>query len=99
MFSSTGHKGSDFTSLPALDAAVLCCQSVVSDSVTPWTVACQAPVSMKFSKQEYWSGLPFSTPGALLDPGIELASLAFPALAGRFVTTLPPGTSPALDAF
>ena len=39
--------------------------------VTPWTVACQAPLSMGFSRQEYWSGLPFPSPGDLPDPGIE----------------------------
>ena len=39
--------------------------------VTPWTVACQAPLSMEFSRQEYWSGLPFSSPRDLPDPGIE----------------------------
>ena len=39
--------------------------------VTPWTVACEAPLSMEFSRQEYWSGLPFSSPGDLPDPGIE----------------------------
>ena len=39
--------------------------------VTPWTVACQAPLSMEFSRQEYWSGLPFSSPRDLMDPGIE----------------------------
>ena len=39
---------------------------------TTWTLACQAPLSMGFSRQEYWSGLPFSPPGDLLDPGIEL---------------------------
>ena len=39
--------------------------SVVSDSATPWTVVCQAPLSMKFSRQEYWSGLPFPSPGDL----------------------------------
>ena len=38
---------------------------------TPWTVACKAPLSMGFSRQEYWSGLPFPSPGDLLDPGIE----------------------------
>ena len=43
---------------------------------TPWTVACQAPLSMKSSRQEYWSGLPFPPPGYLLDSGIELASPA-----------------------
>ena len=39
--------------------------------VTPWTAACQAPLSMGFSRQEYWSGLPFPSPGDLPDPGIE----------------------------
>ena len=53
----------------------------------PWTVVCQAPLSMGFSRQEYWSGLPFLSPGALPNPGIKLASLASPALAGRFFTS------------
>ena len=39
--------------------------------VTPWTVACQAPLSMGFSRQEYWSGLPFPSPGGLPDSGIK----------------------------
>ena len=56
-------------------------------SVTLWTVAHQAPLSMGFSRQEYWSGLPFSTPGNLPDPGFEPMSPAFPSLAGRFFTT------------
>ena len=47
---------------------------------TPCTVACQAPLSMGFSKQEYWSGLPFSSPGGLPDPGIEPESPVSPAL-------------------
>ena len=46
---------------------------------TQWTVAHQAPPSMGFSKQEYWSGLPFPSPGDLPDPGIELMSLALQA--------------------
>ena len=50
---------------------------------TPGTVACQAPPSMEFSRQEYWSGLPFSSPGDLPNPGIEPVSLVSPALAGR----------------
>ena len=58
---------------------------------TPWIVAFQAPLSMKFSRQKYWSGLPFSPPEDLPDPGIEPTSLASPALAGRFFTTVPPG--------
>ena len=48
--------------------------------VTPWTVACQAPLSMGFSKQEYWSGLPCPSPGDLPNPGIKLRSSASPAL-------------------
>ena len=65
---------------------------VVSDSfVTPRTVARQASLSAEFSKQEYCGELPFSTPGNIPNPGIELASLASPALTGRFFTTVPPG--------
>ena len=60
---------------------------------TPWTAAHQTPLSMGFPRQEYWSGLPFPTPGDLPDPGIELTSLAPPALAGMFSTTGPPGKS------
>ena len=57
----------------------------MSDSLqAPWAVALQAPLSMGFSRQEYWSGLPFASPGDLPDPGIEPRS---PALAGRFPTT------------
>ena len=62
-------------------------------TVTPWTVAPQAPLSMGFSKQEYWSGLSFSPPGDLPNPGIELVSPVSPALAGGFVTTELPGKS------
>ena len=46
---------------------------------TSWTVACQAPPSMEFSRQEYWSGLPFPSPGDLADPGIEPWSPALQA--------------------
>ena len=61
--------------------------SVVSDSfVTPWTVACQAPLSTEFSRPGYWDGLPFPSPGDLPWPGIKSSS---PALAGRFFTTEP----------
>ena len=48
----------------------------MSDSATPWTVAFQTPLSMGFSRQEYWSGLPFLSPGDLPDPGIEPGSPA-----------------------
>ena len=54
--------------------------------VTPQTVAFQAPLSMEFSRQENWSGLPFPTPEYLPDPGMEPTSLGYPALAGRFFT-------------
>ena len=54
--------------------------------VTLWTVARQAPLSMGFSRQEYWSGLPCPPPGRLLSPGIEPKSLMSPALAGGFCT-------------
>ena len=57
---------------------------------TLWTVARQAPLSMEFSRQEFWSGLPFPPPGDLPDPGIEPT---FPELAGRFFTTVPLGFS------
>ena len=52
--------------------------------VTPLTVACQTSLSMEFSRQEYWSGLPFPTQGNLPDSGIKLAPLVSPALAGGF---------------
>ena len=51
---------------------------------TLWTVACQAPLPLGFSRQEYWSGLPCPPPGDLPDPGIEPASLMSPALVGKF---------------
>ena len=51
------------------------------------------PLSMAFSRQEYWSGLPFPLPGDFLDPGIELVSPASPALAGGFFTAEPSGKS------
>ena len=58
---------------------------------TPWTVAHQAPLTMEFSSQEYWSGLPFPLPGNLPHPGTEPVSAVSPALAGWFFTTEPPG--------
>ena len=55
--------------------------------VTPWTIACQAPLSMGFSRQGYWSGLPCPSPGDFSNPGIEPTSLKSLALAGGFFTT------------
>ena len=60
--------------------------------VTPWSVACQAPLSMEFSGQEYWSGPPLPTPGDLPNPRIEAMFLVSSALAGGFFITEPPGT-------
>ena len=80
-----------------------CVFSHVQHFATPWTVAYLAPQSMSFSRQEYWSGLPFPTPGDLPNPGIEPASLVSPALAGGFFTTASPGKqegcSPAIKYF
>ena len=53
----------------------------------PWTAALQASLPMEFSGQEYWSVVPYPTPGDLPHPGVELTSLGSPALAGRFCTT------------
>ena len=62
--------------------------SCVQLFATPWTVAGEAPLSMEFYTQEYWSGLPVPIPGGFPDPGTKLTS---PALAGGFFTTAPPG--------
>ncbi|XP_060263209.1 dynein light chain Tctex-type 3 isoform X1 [Ovis aries] len=62
--------------------------------VTPWTVAHQVPLSTGSPRQEYWSGLPFPSPGDLPAPGIEPTSLMSPALAGRFLPLVPPGNPP-----
>ena len=63
--------------------------SVVSDSVTPWTVARLAPLSTEFSRQEYWSELLFPSPGDLLAPGIKPASPVSPALLADFLPSEP----------
>ena len=64
---------------------------MVFDSATEWTVAYQAPPSMGFCRQKYWSGLPFPSPGDLPDPGIEPRS---PALQADVLTSEPPGKPP-----
>ena len=69
---------------------------------TPWTVAHQVPLSMGFSRQEYWSGLPFPSPEDLPNPGIKPVSLTSSALAGEFFTTSAPWealTNPYLSQF
>ena len=64
--------------------------------VTPWTIAHQA-LSMGFPRQDYWSGLPFPSPGDLPDPGIKPVSPVSPTLAGRFFTTAPGKPQPLLN--
>ena len=72
-----------------LESQCVCVRrSVVSDSVTPWPVALQAPLSIGFSRQEYWSGLPFPSPGDFPHPGIKPLSSAFRAYS---LPSEPPG--------
>ena len=66
---------------------VFSCSLVSNYFVASWTVARQAPLSVEFSRQEYWSGVPFPTSGDLSNPGIKCTSLASPVLIGRFFTT------------
>ena len=75
--------------------AVLSC-SIVSDSATPWTVARQAPLSMGFSRQGYWSGLPFPYPGDLPYPGIKPRS---PALQADALLSEPAGNQINVETF
>ena len=79
-YSLWGQKELDTTEVKSLTCVRL--------FATPWTVAHQAPPSMGFSRQEYWSGLPFPSPGDLPDPGIKPGS---PALQADVLTFEPPG--------
>ena len=74
------------------DVVYMCSQplSHVQLFATPWTIACQTPLFVEFSRQEYWRGLPFPTPGDLPDPGPEPTSVVSPVLTGRLFTTVPP---------
>ena len=78
--------GSIVVSLAAFQYIGGAVTSAVSDCAILWTVAHQAPLSKGFSRQQYWSGLPYPPPGDLPDPGIEPMSLISPALAGKFFT-------------
>ena len=82
---------SELLKAPWVHACMLSCFTRVQLFVTPWTVACQAPLSMGFSRQEYWSKLSCLLPGDLPDSRMEPMSLTSPALAGRFFTTEPHG--------
>ena len=70
-----------------LGAVPVCVLSHLQLFTAPWTVAHQAPLSLQFSRQEYWSGLPFPPPRDLPDPGIKPTSPTAPALAGMSFTT------------
>ena len=85
VFKDISQIGSGAHSSPACSVDQLCLILA-----TPWTVAHQAPLSMGFFRQEYWSGLPFSSLGELPNPGIEPTCLVSPALTARFFTTQPP---------
>ena len=81
------------TKLPGFESQLYHLQAVCAQSLsrarlfaTPWTIAHQAPLSMEFSRQEYWSRLPFASPGDLPDPGIEPLSPVAPTLADGFFT-------------
>ena len=80
---------SSFFSLPIKNTGVVL--NHVQLFATPWTAVCQAPLSMGFSRQEYWSGLPFPTPGHLPDPGIKPVTPVSAASADGFFTKAPLG--------
>ena len=73
---------------------VVLSHSCVPLFVTPWTVAHVAPLSIELSRQEYWSGLPFPSPGDLPHPGIQYTSLVYPALVCGFFINVPPWKPP-----
>ena len=94
-----GEPSGPGTATPTFGEPVRCCSggravcvlSCVRLLVTPWTVACQAPLSVEFYRQEeYWRGLLFPPPGYLPDPGIKPLFPVSPALAGEFFTTSAP---------
>ena len=83
----------DMSSMLYKYVCVLSCLHRVWLFATPWTVACQVPLFIGFSRQEYWSGLPCAPPGDLPNPGIKPASPVSPALQVEFFSTEPPGNN------
>ena len=81
------HTSGNHWSVLCISACMLSHFTHIHLLLTLWTVARQAPLSVEFPRQEYWSGVPFPPPGDLPDPGIEPTS---PAFAGRFFSTEPP---------
>ena len=97
-FSSTSVRYKNKAAESIISSGVVPAQGVHTcsaehDSATQWTAVHQVPLSMGFSRQEYWSGLPFPPLGDLPNPRIETASLASPVLAGKFFGTETPGKS------
>ena len=94
-----GHDWATFTRSPLIQNCYLdqvaCVPAQLPSHVwlfvTPWTVACQAPLSMGFTREKYWSRLPFPSSGDLPDPGIEHTSPGSPALQADSWPTEPPG--------
>ena len=85
---SNGTLPSKYISVSAFSWITNCIRAQLCPTLfRPWTIAHQAPLSVGFFRQEYWSGLPFPLPGDLPDPGVRHESLASPALAGMFFTT------------
>ena len=73
------------------NSSCMCACLRAQSCLNPWAIARQVSLFMKFSRQEYWSGLPYPTSGDLPGPGIKPLSLLSPTLAGGFFTTAPPG--------
>ena len=104
-YSPWGHKESDTTEWLTLSLSLsdlmmgLCVLSLshVWLFASPWTIAHQASLSMEFFRQEYWSGMPFPTPGDLPASGIKPTSLVPPALSGRFLTASTTWEAPTMN--
>ena len=84
-YSRTEHFSGSYLTFQEQPLCVLS-TSVMSDSAIPWTISCQAPLSMRFSRQEYWGGLSCLPPGDLSNPGIKLSSACVSCIAGGFFT-------------
>ena len=91
LFYTLSVKSRQFTERVSYGTLWVCGHSVVSDSATLWTLACQAPLSMGVSRQESWIGLPCPSPGDLPNPGIKLASPVSPVLWADSLPTEPSG--------
>ena len=90
-----------FTHLPPVRLIWILCAQLLTPFwlfAAPWTITCQASLSVGFSRQEYWSGLPFPPPGDLANPGIKPKSLRSPALADGLFTTSAIWEAPNLDS-